>query len=348
MSAEPLVSVVMPVLDEARNLERGLPTLAAQSLGPDRFEVIVADGGSGDGTRDVLRAFGARLDIRVVDNSVRREAEWGKALAIEAARGRFIQCMDADMWLPSPDLLEALTVPLARDSALAGAIAPYVFDRSLSLWSRYLSCDAFQRDPLYQVLTPGIDDFRVERCAGYDVCHFPSSRIPPFGGTTMYRREEIDLSRWRGFFNELDHAAHLVDRGRDRFAYVSDLGWAHDHCSGLANLVRKRRRNLLHMSNGYLRDVSRRDFVWLDTTDRREVLRLLAFLVGAHLVVPETVRGLCDAVRTRHWEAALRPIAALALTDVVLISVLGVGDGRQLVRAALRGRPARPGSCPGA
>lgn len=340
MSSKPLLSVIMPVLDEERNLQRSLPSLAAQTLSADQFEVVIADGGSTDGTKEVVKAFDGALDVRVVDNSARREAEWGKALAIEAARGELLQCMDADMWLPSTHLLEELTVPLVQDSSLAGAIARYVYDPSLSLWSRYLSCDEFQRDPLYQALTPSIERFKEEERPGYSVCHFPTSRIPPFGGTAMYRRSEIDLSRWRGFFSELDQAAYLVAGGRDRFAYVHDIGWAHDHCAGLVSLLGKRRRNLVHMSNGYLRDTSRRDFIWLDTSERREVVRVLRFLVGANLFVPEAIHGFRDAWRTRRWEAMLRPIAALAVADVALYSLFCLPEGRSLIRAALTGREA--------
>src|SRR3954452_15025123 len=46
---EPRVSVVVPALNEARNLREVLPTL------PDVHEVILVDGGSLDGTVDAAR-----------------------------------------------------------------------------------------------------------------------------------------------------------------------------------------------------------------------------------------------------------------------------------------------------
>ena len=46
-SGKPLVSVVMPLLNAARHLERSLGSLAEQRF--RNFEVILVDGGSNDG-----------------------------------------------------------------------------------------------------------------------------------------------------------------------------------------------------------------------------------------------------------------------------------------------------------
>jgi len=64
-----MLSIVIPVLGEARNLERLLPELQAIAAGA---EVVVADGGSRDDTEAVL-------------------ARWPRATLVSSARGRAIQ-----------------------------------------------------------------------------------------------------------------------------------------------------------------------------------------------------------------------------------------------------------------
>lgn len=54
----PTISVVIPALNEARALERNLPALSG--LGS---EVVVSDGGSEDGTREVAERHGARVVV---------------------------------------------------------------------------------------------------------------------------------------------------------------------------------------------------------------------------------------------------------------------------------------------
>ncbi|MDP8938435.1 MAG: glycosyltransferase, partial [Actinomycetota bacterium] len=51
----PRVSVVVPVHNEAERLPACLEAIAAQDLPPEWVEVLVVDGGSGDGTDDVAR-----------------------------------------------------------------------------------------------------------------------------------------------------------------------------------------------------------------------------------------------------------------------------------------------------
>src|SRR5437588_8018440 len=56
------VSLVLPALNEGENLDRVLPELkkALVGLGPT-YEIIVVDGGSSDGTVEIVRKHGARL-----------------------------------------------------------------------------------------------------------------------------------------------------------------------------------------------------------------------------------------------------------------------------------------------
>ena len=65
----PFVSVVMPVRNEAAFIERSVGSVLAQDYPHERLEVIVADGMSTDGTREVLAALQQRHGLlKVVDN----------------------------------------------------------------------------------------------------------------------------------------------------------------------------------------------------------------------------------------------------------------------------------------
>ena len=84
----PRVSVVIPTLNEARNLEHVMPEL------PDGlFEVILVDGGSVDSTVETAKRL--RPDIRVVRQTRRGK---GNALAcgFASSRGDVIVMLDAD------------------------------------------------------------------------------------------------------------------------------------------------------------------------------------------------------------------------------------------------------------
>jgi glycosyltransferase involved in cell wall biosynthesis len=108
------VSVIVTVKNEGESIWRLLDSLAAQTRPPD--EVVIVDGGSSDGTVEVLQSYGAsgRLPLRVL---VRPGANIsaGRNAAIEAAGGEIIASTDAGVRLSSR-WLEELLRPFEQDS----------------------------------------------------------------------------------------------------------------------------------------------------------------------------------------------------------------------------------------
>jgi glycosyltransferase involved in cell wall biosynthesis len=331
------LSVIIPTFNSASYLRRTLTALALQEYPADEMEVLITDGGSIDGTLSIAAEFKGRLKLQIFDNSAHREAEYGKALALAHARGRLVQFMDADMWPATSSLLSRLARPLLEDASLAGAIASYRYSHELDLWNRFLSCDELQRDPLLQALTPALSDFVVERpSATLQICEFPTERIPPIGGTTMFRHDDIAIGRWGDHFREVDHPVTLIKRGKRRFAHILADGWLHEHCNGLKDLVRKRTRNLSGLQTSFLAVDTDRDFMWIDRTNRREVLRLARWVIGTNLLIPRAAEGVAQALRLRRWEPLLRPIAAIAVTDGLLLALLRNNAGRGWLKSILR------------
>ena len=116
MSAEeyPLVSVVMPVRNEADFIESSLGCVLAQDYPADRLEVIIADGMSTDGTREIVQALQAQREgIRLVDNPG-RIAPTGLNAAISEAKGEIIVRVDGHCDI-SPDYVRRCVEHLRHD-----------------------------------------------------------------------------------------------------------------------------------------------------------------------------------------------------------------------------------------
>src|SRR6202521_4176884 len=86
------LSLVLPALNEAQNLDRILPELkkALAALGPTN-EIIVGDGGSSDGTQEVVRKHAVRLVSQKLPG-------FGGAYraGFDQARGEYVVTLDAD------------------------------------------------------------------------------------------------------------------------------------------------------------------------------------------------------------------------------------------------------------
>ena len=104
MARKPEVSVVIPTRDRASRLEAALEALGAQTLEGERFEVVVVDDGSTDGTATLLSDDRPRLrSVRLPGRgpAAARNAGW------RAARAPLVAFTDDDCE-PDPDWLGAL------------------------------------------------------------------------------------------------------------------------------------------------------------------------------------------------------------------------------------------------
>ncbi len=116
--SDPLVSVVVPVLHDRPGIRACLEALLDQTYPPDRYEIIVADNGSTDGTRAVVEAFRARAGSRlslVVEDWVRTSYA-ARNQGLRVARGEILAFTDADC-VPSPTWLECGVRALRAEGA---------------------------------------------------------------------------------------------------------------------------------------------------------------------------------------------------------------------------------------
>ncbi|MDX1662726.1 MAG: glycosyltransferase [Candidatus Promineifilaceae bacterium] len=107
----------MTVKNEAMSLPRLLDSLIQQTRLPD--EVVVCDGGSTDGTLEVLELYRQWLPLKLIVAPGSNISQ-GRNRAIAAAEGPLIAVTDGGVVL-SPVWLEALSRPLAHDRAPAVA-----------------------------------------------------------------------------------------------------------------------------------------------------------------------------------------------------------------------------------
>jgi glycosyltransferase involved in cell wall biosynthesis len=116
--APPGLSVVVPCKNAADTLAEQLEALAAQRY-DGTWEVIVADNGSTDGSREIAASFGGRLPgLRVIDASERPGPAHARNRGAAEARGEALAFCDADD-VVAPGWLAALGGALAGHRLVA-------------------------------------------------------------------------------------------------------------------------------------------------------------------------------------------------------------------------------------
>jgi GT2 family glycosyltransferase len=109
----PFVSVVMPIRNEAGYIARGLEAVLAQDYPADRLEIIVADGMSNDGTREIVAQFAHRRpQVRLIDNPG-RIVPTGLNAGIAQAKGEIVIRLDGHAEI-APDFIRQNIALLAE------------------------------------------------------------------------------------------------------------------------------------------------------------------------------------------------------------------------------------------
>jgi glycosyltransferase involved in cell wall biosynthesis len=110
------ISIVTVCFNAASTIERTILSVLAQSYAP--IEYIIVDGGSSDGTVDVIRRFEGRISRWISEPDKGMYDAMNKGLAMSS--GQYVGILNADDWL-EPD---AVTVVAAT---FAGSDCDYTF-----------------------------------------------------------------------------------------------------------------------------------------------------------------------------------------------------------------------------
>lgn len=102
-----LLSIVIPVRNEALNIEKLLTAIAAQNFSPSLFEVIVVDDHSEDDTKSIINSFNSPFqlkyfflpEINVLPGGTRTGKKQAISQGVLQAKGEIIITTDADCFM---------------------------------------------------------------------------------------------------------------------------------------------------------------------------------------------------------------------------------------------------------
>lgn len=226
--AAPLLSIVVPVFNEAENVaafsDRVLPILQSLRL---PFELVFVDDGSADGTaREISRLAGADSCVRLLRLSRNFGHQAALFAGLENARGQAVITMDGDLQHP-PELLPQLVAAWQAGADVVQTIRRETAGISLR---RKATSDGFYR--LLSLVsrinvTPGAADFRLMSRVAVDA----------FLACRERRRFNRGLVQWIGFaYEEIPYDAAPRHAGRTKYTLRKMLRLAGDAIFSFSSL----------------------------------------------------------------------------------------------------------------
>jgi glycosyltransferase involved in cell wall biosynthesis len=310
------ITIVIPVLNAGPLLPRCLSSIRSQEYPRRLVQVIVADGGSTDETREVAERYGCD----VVDNLDRR-AEPGVALGMSLARYPIRVVMAADNDFPTDRWLSTVAAVFEQSDVL-GVYTHVVNAPDDPPFGRYINL--LHADPFnWFVYGKGTNPRRfreffpvAERGRDWEVYEFPPQHRPllalaqGFAVRGDLPRSEQDLE------DDILPLWEALDRG-ERLAYTR-LGIHHHHTASLRHFLVKYRRRTASVLRSSAAGWRARERQITPGQRRRRALWLVYSLT---LVLP-SLHAMQGLIRDRDPVWLYHPIACAGLSGAMALGAL--------------------------
>jgi glycogen(starch) synthase len=187
------VSIVINTLNRRDHLKRTLLALTEQSY--PRFEVIVVNGPSVDGTEEMLAAFTGRARLATCD-----VASLGRSrnIGLELSAGEIVAFTDDDA-IPKPEWIERMVAPYQDPSV--GAVGGPVFDIPLDTvtWTlctvdRLGTAETESNGPATRYLGPGADPLLYLPGCNMSFRRSVLVEVGGFNGRLVYLYDDAEIA----------------------------------------------------------------------------------------------------------------------------------------------------------
>jgi glycosyltransferase involved in cell wall biosynthesis len=140
----PLVSVIIPVYNRRKLLQRALKSVASQTI--SNFEVIVIDDGSTDDSAETARAING-IDLKIIRHDRRRGAAAARNTGIREANGSYFAFLDSDdEWLPEK-LEQQLNFLIDGEGRRDVCCTAYFLRKHNEIWETTIGAETSETQP---------------------------------------------------------------------------------------------------------------------------------------------------------------------------------------------------------
>ena len=306
------VSFLIGVLNEIDRLPRAVDSIRKQDYPGESIEIVVADGGSTDGTIEYAESAGCR----VVHNPLRR-CEPGLALGYAQASGDVAVFMAADNVLHDERFVRQIVAPF-QDANVAAAMPRVINTGEDCITTRYLNdfTDPFSHFVYGASANPSTfaRAYPVKRSTGEYVIYDFKDRPRPLVALAQAMALRTGLPRRAG--TEEDDIAPILDiveRGGD-IAYVPAAQVEHHSVAGLSDYLSKMGPRIAERLR------SSDHITWKRIDRRRDERQVRAYVwpVYAVSVLFPAMVAAYGLARDRKLTWAYHPIISFALASTLL------------------------------
>jgi glycosyltransferase involved in cell wall biosynthesis len=317
------ISVLIVTLNPGPILEEALKSVREQNYDQKKIEIIVADGGSKDGTTELVKKYSGKL---IPENTGSSEA--AKSIAFKQAKNEIVMEIACDNILPNKDWLKIMVEAYEKEPDATGCYSwRYTHKFKDKPLNRYFSLVG-GNDPVAIFLGKAdrqsylsnkwsLEGKVIDR-KEYFFVEFDTDNLPTVGanGFLIKRATLAKAMIDQKHYFHIDVNWDLVNQGLNKYVVVKN-GIFHASGEDFFNYLAKRKK---YMEKLYLRDLLHRRYLVYDKNkDRRKVI---LYSLSALTLVWPTFQAIRGYLKIHDWAWFYHPIISFCMFWIYFLSVV--------------------------
>jgi glycosyltransferase involved in cell wall biosynthesis len=311
----PTISIIIPTLNSSKTLGLCIDSIISQDYPKDKIEFVFADGGSTDGTIDLIKQKLSTFRYSLYANPL-KTGEAGKAVGVKNARNEIIALIDSDNILPQQDWLTRMVKPFFDNEIIAAEPVGYTYRKEDSYITRYCALIGMN-DPIcffvgnydrFSLLSNKWTEVPIieEDKGGYLKIEFSDIKnIPTIGANGFLIRKDIIQQYEIGdYLFDIDIIFDLISKNKFKIAKVK-TGIIHLYCDEISQFVRKQRRRIRDFN--YYNKLGLRKYPW-GSIKKGKIIKFSVYTV---LIAPVLFQSIKGFLRKRDFSWFFHPLACI-------------------------------------
>ncbi|MFH0942908.1 MAG: glycosyltransferase family 2 protein [Candidatus Beckwithbacteria bacterium] len=316
------ISVIMPTFNSIRTIEACLKSVREQDY-QGEVEIITADGGSTDGTIEIIKKYKG-----IIVNEKSGNPETAKAIGLKQAEGELVLLIASDNVLPDKLWLKTMVVSLLKEpEAVAAYPWRYAYCQTDSSLNRYFALMGVN-DPVAKFMSKadrqgwGNNQWRLSgeaRDKGkYWLVKFNQENIPTLGdnGVLVWRKKLMRAKIDAKNFSHIDVFYDLVSLGMNQFVVVKN-SIIHDTGEVWWKFLAKRYK---YMKQLYLKRQKIRRYKWV--RGWRDKARLGWYVIYGLTLIGPILVALRGFIAKPDWAWFWHPVMSAVIVLVYGIALI--------------------------
>ena len=117
-----MITIILPIRNEFKHISNTLDSINNQDYINDEIEIIVADGMSDDGTREILKHYQKKINNLIVINNPERIVPTGFNSALNISRGEIIVRLDGHTIIAPNYITRCVELLCEKDAMNVGGL----------------------------------------------------------------------------------------------------------------------------------------------------------------------------------------------------------------------------------